>query len=264
MKIYIQTDIEGVAGVVHFENSQDKSAKAALHWQRMRQLLTEEVKAAIDGARDAGATEILVNDSHGSGYNILVEQLAPDVRVIQGRLDRLPFWLPLLDGAFDAVVGVGMHPMAGTKHGILPHTQWDCNGVLLPEMGMTCAIAGYYGVPAVFASGDRALCEQVLRLVPEMETAAVKDAFSPYTAVTCTPAKAQEMIRAGVAHGIRRRRQIPPFRIPGPYRMTIVGREGDQPVGPCAGDDFIQVVRDVLKLIGYRHGDQTLDDYQYP
>lgn len=264
MKVYIQTDIEGVAGVVHFEKPNDGTARFALHWQRMCQLLTNEVKAAVAGAKDAGATEIVINDSHGSGYNILFEQLDEDVRIIHGRLDRQPFWLPLLDGTFDAVVGVGMHPMAGTERGILPHTRWDCNGILLPEMGMTCAIAGYYGVPAVFTSGDRALCEQVKALVPGIETAAVKDAFSPYTAVSWPPARACAMIREGVARGVRRRAEIAPFRIPGPYRLTIIGKDHSESFGPCSGEDFIEVVREMLVRIGYRHGDQSLDQYQYP
>ena len=264
MKIYVQTDYEGCAGVVHFETRDKTTALAAEHWRRMRQLLTDEVKAALDGACRAGATEFVLNDSHGSGYNVLFEQLGPDVRVIHGRLDRLPFWLPLLDETFDAVIGVGMHPMAETEHGILPHTRWDVNGVKLPEMGMTCAIAGCHDVPAVFTSGDRALCEQVRSLVPEIETAAVKDAFSPYTAVSHTPAAAREMIRSGVRRGLERRAEIKPFRIDPPYEMTLISKPGQPTWGPCRGDDFIDVVRDLLRLCGCSGEDQSLDGYQYP
>ena len=264
MKVYVQTDIEGVAGVVHFENRSDKSPEAAMHHRRMQELLTGEVNAAIAGAKEAGATDIVVNDSHGSGYNILFEQLDADVRIIHGRLDRLPFWLPLLDETFDAVVGVGMHPRAMTERGILPHTLWDCNGILLPEMGMTCAIAGYHGVPAVFTSGDRALCDQVRELVPEIEAAAVKHAFSPYTAVSHTPAGAREMIRAGVAKGLARRREVPPLKIESPYEITLMSKPGKVQWGPCRGDDFLSVVRELLVMCGCTSDDQTLDGYQYP
>ena len=264
MKVYIQTDIEGVAGVVHFENRANQTAEGAAHRRRMQQLLTDEVKAAIQGALDAGAEEVVVNDSHGSGYNILFEQLSGPVRIIHGRLDRQPFWLPLLDETFDALVGVGMHPRAGTAHGILPHTDWDVNGTHLSEMGMACALAGTYGVAAVFCSGDQAVCDQVRQLVPQIETAAVKQAFSPYTAVSHLPETARKMIYDGVLKGLQRRSEIEPLRLPGPYEITLLNRPGRPGWGPVRGDDFLQTVRELLRQCGCTGEDQSLDDYKYP
>ena len=123
MKVYIQTDIEGVAGFCFFENRKDPSVENFHHRQRMRQLLTDEVNAAVKAAFEAGADEVLVNDSHGSGYNILFEQLDPRCRIIHGRNCSGPHWLPLLEGS-DALVLVGMHAMGGTPVSITPHSLW--------------------------------------------------------------------------------------------------------------------------------------------
>ena len=127
MKIYVQTDIEGVAGFCFFENRTNLSEENVRHRYRMYQLLTDEVNAAVRAAFDAGADEVIINDSHGSGYNILFEQLDPRCRIIHGRNCSGPHWLPLLDETFDAMVLIGMHAMGGTPCSITPHSKWVVN-----------------------------------------------------------------------------------------------------------------------------------------
>ncbi|MEW6357698.1 MAG: M55 family metallopeptidase [Planctomycetota bacterium] len=245
MKIYIHTDIEGVAGMVHFEDRNDTSVWNYHHRKRMHALLTGEVNAAIEGALAAGATEILVNDSHGSGYSIIFEELNPAAQIIHGPLTRQPFWMPCFDKSIHALICVAQHAMAGTN-GVLAHSAWDVNGIQFGEAGMAMAIAGYYDVPCVFCSGDNVATAQVKALVPQMATVAVKEALSPYNAKSWTPQRAREMIREGVKKGLERRRDIPPFKIAPPYKIGHPPAPGKPPTSVLEGDDFIAVVKQRL------------------
>lgn len=224
MKIYIQTDIEGIAGFCFFENHADKGYENVQHRYRMYKLLTDEVNAAVRAAFDAGADEVLVNDSHGSGYNIYFENLDPRCRIIHGRNCSGPHWLPMLDASFDALVLVGMHAMGETPNAITPHSKWKVNRgtVYLSEASMAAAIAGDYSVPTVFVSGDDKITSELKSKIPEIETAEVKKALSVYQACCVIPARACEMIYAGVKNGITRRSKITPYHILGLVRLNLL------------------------------------------
>ncbi len=227
MKIYIQTDIEGVAGFCFFEHF-DPKMENVQHRQRMYRLLTDEVNAAVKAAFDAGADEVLVNDSHSSGYNIIFEDLDPRCRIIHGRNCSGPHWLPLLDASFDALVLVGMHAMGETPNAILPHSKWRVNGgaIHLSEGSMAAAIAGDYSVPTVFVSGDDKITAEIKSKIPKIETAEVKQALSVYQACSVIPARACEMIYAGVKNGIARGSEIKPYHIPGPVKLNLLDGPG--------------------------------------
>ncbi|MBO7147458.1 MAG: M55 family metallopeptidase [Lentisphaeria bacterium] len=224
MKIYVQTDIEGVAGFCFFENRTNLSEENVRHRYRMYQLLTDEVNAAVRAAFDAGADEVIINDSHGSGYNILFEQLDPRCRIIHGRNCSGPHWLPLLDETFDAMVLIGMHAMGGTPCSITPHSKWVVNDgeLFLSEASMAAAIAGDHGVPTVMISGDDKVTAEVSGKISGIEAVTVKQALSPYQACSAIPAKSCEMIYEGVKNGIFRRKEIAPFMIPGPVRLNLL------------------------------------------
>ncbi len=230
MKVYIQTDIEGVAGFCFFENRSDASIENFHHRQRMRKLLTDEVNVAVEAALAEGADEILVNDSHGSGYNILFEELNPECRIIHGRNCSGPHWLPLLEGS-DALVLIGMHAMGGTMVSITPHSLRKVNGgsILLSEGTMAAAIAGDLRIPAVFASGDDKITAEFKEKIPAIETAAVKQALSPYQACSLIPARACKFIGEGVRRGLRRRAEIAPYVISGPVELTLFDSENHAP-----------------------------------
>lgn len=224
MKIYVQTDIEGVAGFCFRENRANPSEENVRHRYRMYQLLTDEVNAAVRAAFDSGADEVIVNDNHGSGYNILFEQLDPRCRIIHGRNGSGPHWLPLLDSSFDAMVLIGMHAMGGTPCSIIPHSKWIVNDgeFYLSEASMAAAIAGDHGVPAVMLSGDDKINAEVSAKIPGIESVVVKQALSPYMACSVIPAKACEMIYEGVKRGIARRKGIAPFVVRGPVRLNLL------------------------------------------
>lgn len=247
MNLYIHTDIEGVAGMVHFERREDESKRNWDIAKRMHRLLTGEVNASIEGALQAGVDgTILVNDAHGSGYSIIFEDLNPAARIIHGPLTRQPFWMPKLDESFDALFCVAQHAMAGSN-GVLAHSCWCVNEQYwFGEGGMAMALAGYYDIPGVLITGDDTVCAQCRDLVPRMEAAVVKEALSPFNAVSMTPPEARRTIRDAARRAIERIGEIPPFKIEGPYSIGLVGGPGQVPSSPTEGDDFRDVVYEIL------------------
>ncbi len=269
LKIYIHADMEGVAGVVSFEDCESQSISNYFHRQRMRRLLTGEVNAAVKAARDSGAKIIYVNDSHGSGYNIIFEELEPEVEIIHGRTGRAPSWLPCLDGNFDAVIAIGQHAMAGTRNANLPHSLWHINNgeYLLSETSMCAALAGYFDVPFIFVSGDQEICKEMKDKIPEVEVGIVKFSLGPYNARILHPVKAQEIIYNGTKKTIDNLGKIKPFKIPGPYSINISDRDPSKKLlkEDVKGEDFFQTVLEALnKLPWNKYGSQGLDDYKYP
>ena len=271
MKVYIQTDIEGVAGFCFFENRKDPSVENFNHRQRMRRLLTNEVNAAVTAAFESGADEVLVNDSHGTGYNILFEDLDPRCRIIHGRNCSGPHWLPLLAGS-DAMVLIGMHAMGGTPVSITPHSLWKVNGgkLFLSEGTMAAAIAGDLGIPSVFVSGDDKITAEFKEKIPSVEALAVKQALSPYQACSMIPARACELIRQGVRSGLKRRKGIAPYRIPGPVELTLLDSTNHVPpltevIPAVTADTISEAFMKYEKSMGWTIFDLQLPDgFVYP
>ena len=273
MNVYIQTDIEGVAGWVSFEDRASKSVESFHHRQRMYRLLTGEVAAAAQAALDAGAERVVVNDSHGSGYNIFFEDLPEPCEINHGRSSAYPHWLPALDDSFDALVLVGMHAMGATEHAVCPHSKWVVNDgdLFLSEGSMAMALAGDVAVPCVFASGDQAITAELKEKRREMETAVVKFAYGPYCARSLTPARARKLISDGVRRGLERRGEVPPYRIPGPVRLNLLDAPGHtpplQPVfeedveGATIGEAFGKACE---RFEWFVPGAQDVDGYRFP
>ena len=187
LKVFISADMEGIAGVVN----SDQTSSSGNDYNLARRWMTEEVNAAIRGALEAGATEIVVNDSHGSMRNIIVSELSPAARLITGSPKPLSM-MQGIDDSFDAVIFIGYHAHAGTKDGVLDHTYSGSriasirvNGMELGETGLNALIAGWYGVPVVLVAGDSTVCSQAQeKLGKELEVAPVKEAVGRYSANT--------------------------------------------------------------------------------
>ncbi len=220
MKIYMMTDLEGVAGVTDFENRTVDTYDNHETRMRMRRLLTGEVNAAIDGLFEAGATQVIVNDGHGAGYTIDFEQLDARAQIIHGH--ERPVWLPLLDETCDATLLVGAHAKADSLPATTCHTMskaikdWSINGVSIGEMGLQALIAGHFGVPMIFVSGEVHACREISDLIPGIVTVAVKRGLSLRSAVSWTPQKAREIIHAGVELALKERDKIKPVRFNSP------------------------------------------------
>jgi D-amino peptidase len=185
MKIFISADMEGICGIVAAQQTDPNDKEYA----RGQKLMTAEVSAVIAGAAAGGATEIVVNDSHASMRNLLIEELHPAARLITGS----PKPLSMMQGinrSFQAVMLVGYHAQAGTGDAILDHT-WSgriaraaINGLSLGETGLNAALAGYFGAPVCLVTGDRAVTEEAKQLLRDIQVVAVKEAFGR-TAAQC-------------------------------------------------------------------------------
>src|SRR6266571_4292408 len=161
MRVYISVDMEGVAGVVHESQTDPTNPACAAEYARFRRLMTAEANAAIEGALAAGATKLVVNDSHWFMRNLLAEELHQAAELLSG--DPKPqSMVEGIDGGFDAAVFIGYHARAGTRHAILDHTYADrihdvrLNGRPVGELGINAAFAGVAGVPVALVSGDSA------------------------------------------------------------------------------------------------------------
>jgi D-amino peptidase len=271
MKVYLQTDIEGIAGFCFFENRKDASVENFHHRQRMRRLLTNEVNAAAKAAFRAGAAEVIINDNHGAGYNILFEELDPRCRIIHGRNGSGPHWLPLFTEC-DVMVLVGMHAMGGTPVSITPHSLWKVNdgALCLSEASMAAAIAGDHGIPVVFASGDDKVTAELAAKIPGIATVVTKQALAPFMACSLIPARACELIGEAVERALRAPAFPAPFVIPGPVTLTLLDSANHAPplaeLKPAVTADtieqaFLQYERDMPWSCGNQ---QLPDGFVYP
>jgi D-amino peptidase len=272
VKIYINTDIEGVAGWVFYaENS--NTIFNYHHLERMNQLLTDEVNAAVKACYEAGATEVYVNDNHGPSYSICFEQLDPRCKIIHGRAGYAPAWLPCFDESFDAAIAIGMHAMAGTPGAVCPHSYWhvtDGNGkkLALSECTMFAAIAGEKGVPVVMISGDDKIAEEVREKIPSCEIAVVKEGLGAQNACSLIPARACELIGEKVKLGFSKLPRIKPYKIESPYKLNVSDRDPTIKVldSDCAGERIEDLVHELSGKLYAKWGDQTIDDgsWRYP
>ncbi|MGQ0648694.1 MAG: M55 family metallopeptidase [Gemmatimonadaceae bacterium] len=215
LKVYISVDMEGIAGVV----TSEQLGPTGFEYQRARQFMTDELNAAIQGARDAGATQILVSDSHGNGQNLLIDQIPNDVTVIRS-WPRPLMMMEGIDSTFDAAIFIGYHAGTSNVNGVRAHTVSSANltgialnGTQMPEGGINAAIAGHFGVPIVMISGDDAAIEEVRRFTGSIEGAQVKRAISFHAAATLVPKAAQELIRQRAKAGVERRASFRAFRL---------------------------------------------------
>jgi len=222
LKVLISADMEGVGGVSTWDV---QAVPKGREYEKFRRLMTQEVNAAIAGAMEAGATDVLVADSHGDGQNIDIELLDKHARLI--RAWPRPFGMVQgIDSTFGAVVLVGYHAGEGEGEAILAHTDTGTiivklNGVEVPEAGFSAAIAGDFGVPVVFLSGDQTICQEARELLGPIETAEVKHAIGFYAAVMQPPEESQRLIREGVRRGVERRAEIKPYRISHPVKLEV-------------------------------------------
>lgn len=273
MRVYIQTDIEGVAGFISFEDRTAQTVENFYHRRRMYRLLTGEVNAAVRGAKEAGADTVYVNDSHGSGYNVLFEELESGCEIIHGRGSHFPEWLTELKQGWDAMVLIGMHAMAGELNAVCPHSKWSVNGgkIYLSEASMAMALAGDLGIPAVFVSGDQVVTGEVKEKNPCIFTGVVKHSYGPNCCRSVLPGNAQEIIKEGVRKGIEKRGKIKPYVIKGPVTLNLLDAPGHIPPlkpvlkQPARGKNITGAFEKALaKFPWASYGRKEMDWYRYP
>jgi D-amino peptidase len=225
MRVYISVDMEGVAGVVHEDQTDPVDPRHAGEYNRFRRLMTAEANAAIEGALAAGAGKVLVNDSHWLMRNLLAEELNPAAELLSGG-PKVRSMVEGVDSGVDVALFVGYHARAGTAHAIIDHTYTDSvyevrlNGRPVGELAINAALAGTWDVPVALVSGDQALAAEARELLGHaVETVVVKEAVGRFAARSVAPAEACRRIREGTIAALGRRHV--PFRLPGPIRLEV-------------------------------------------
>jgi D-amino peptidase len=223
LKVFISVDMEGIAGVV----SADQLKPGAFEYERFRHFMTQETLAAVEGARQGGATEIVVADEHGNDENLLIELFPPEVRIVRGAPTHLGM-MGGLDASFDAAMFVGYHASTHNMNGVRAHTfssgqltRVALNGVPVTEGAWNAAIAGQFGVPVVFMSGDDAAIAEVRAAIGDIEAVETKRAMGFHAAETLTPAAAQKLIRDHAAVAVRALTSRKPYLVSTPVTIDI-------------------------------------------
>lgn len=222
LKVYISVDMEGITGVVKWPETEEKG----FDYERYRKFMTAEANAAIEGALDAGADTVLVRDAHHKSCNIIPEDLNEKALLIRGSSGGPLMMMEGINNSFDAVVFVGYHASIGTRDGILAHTMTSrlyevkLNNTVIPELGLNAAIAGYFEVPVIFASGDRAMVNQAKELLGQREYVIVKEALGT-AARNIHPKLACRLIKEGVKKAVGQRAQYEPYILSVPYTIEL-------------------------------------------
>lgn len=269
LKIYISADMEGVAGVV----TGDQLGPGGFEYERFREFMTAEVNACIAAAREAGATEIMVSDSHGNGQNLLIEQIPNDVTVIRSWPRELGM-MAGIDETFDAVIFLGYHSSTENSRGVRAHTMSSANvtglrinGTSMSEGSINAAIAGDFGVPVIMVSGDDVAVAETQVIAGDMVGAVVKWALGFHSARTLTPAAARSVIRQRTLEALGRLDEFEPYVLEGPLEIDL-SLKHYQPVELLAylpsverinshtlryvADDMTEVSRFLSVALGYR------------
>lgn len=222
MKIYIMTDMEGVSGI----RREAEVSKRDPAYARGQALFVGDVNAAVAGAFDGGATEVLVWDSHSGGGNLPLAQMDPRADYCDNGGIREFIWG--LDRTYAGYFAIGYHARAGTGNAFLEHTQcgesvfnYTVNGVPYGELGQQALLAGAHGVPQLLVSGDQAACAEALELTPGIETVAVKAAYGHERTRCLHPEKAQGLIRQAAARAVRLAGKLKPLQLAGPYDVRL-------------------------------------------
>lgn len=223
MKVYISVDMEGITGIA--VKAQVVEGHAA--YERARRFMISDINAAVAGAFDAGATEVLVNDGHFTMTNILIEDLDPRARLITGRNKHLS-QMEGLDASFAAVFYIGYHASVGTAGAVINHTylgkavrEIRRNGRAASEAEINSGIAGYFGVPIVLITGDDKAVGEATAILGAIESVVVKRGIDRYVANSMTLAAAAVLIREAAKRALGRVKEIPVPPVPSPVTFEI-------------------------------------------
>ncbi|MBM3497260.1 MAG: aminopeptidase [Armatimonadetes bacterium] len=218
MKLFISADIEGISGVTN----DAQASQTGPQFAEARRWMTGDVNAAIEGAIEAGVTQVLVKDAHGWALNLLPDGIDERATLLQG-------WgvedgmMEGLTEAYGLAFLVGYHPRAGTPDGVLSHT-WSgalrrlvVNGIEMGEMGLSALFAGALGVPIALVTTCEAGSRQARELLPWVETASVKRGITRFAAELIPIKRAQDVIRDAARRAVERRGEMEPLQLQAPF-----------------------------------------------
>ena len=222
-KIFISADLEGVVGAV----TSEQLGPNGFEYNRFREFMTAEVNAAINAARAAGATEILIADSHGNGQNLLIEKLPKDVKLIRSWPRPLGM-MEGIDSSFDGVIFTGYHASTDNMEGVRAHTfssasftSIKVNGKVMTEGSWNAAVAGEFGVPVIMVAGDDTAVNEVKALIGNAEGAIVKESISFHSAKSLHPEAAYDLITEKTSYAVKNIKKYKPYKIKGPVTVSV-------------------------------------------
>ncbi len=222
MKVYISADIEGVCGVTDL----DHTRRDGKDYEIARKLMTKEVNAAAEGAFNGGASEVIVNDSHGKMINLLIEELDERVFIISGS----PKLLAMVQGieGCDCAFFVGYHSLAGSVDAVLDHTYHGrvvynirVNSATMGELGINASLAGYFGIPVVLVAGDKTTTDEALTLLKTVEVVTTKKGIGRFAAKNKHPVVVRKEITKKAQKAVETVDQFTPFTVEPPFRLEM-------------------------------------------
>jgi D-amino peptidase len=225
LKVYISADMEGITGVA----SADQLGPTGFEYNQARQWMTGEVLAAIQGAREAGATEFVISDSHGNGQSLLIDRFPNDIPITIVRSFPRPLgMMEGIDSSFAAVIFIGYHASTSSTTGVRAHTissalltKIAINGTSMSEAGINAAIAADFGVPVVMITGDDQIVAESKQRFGPIVGVAVKRAIGFHSAATMTPEAAQVLIRQNAKVAVAKRAEMRPYKMTRPLSLEI-------------------------------------------
>jgi D-amino peptidase len=225
VKLYLSCDMEGTAGVCAWEQCDARTPHP--EYAIYRTWMMKEIRSAIDGAREAGATDVTVNDSHGPMRNVLFDELPDDVRVISG--NRKPFsMVQNADAGFGGAFFTGYHGAIGDADAVLCHTYSPgviynarVNGLPCSEATLNAALLGHFGVPLLLVTGDRTTVEGVQAQMPWVTGAIVKESIGHFSSNSISPSASQKLIRDAARTAVGNRANAKPFVLDSPIALEI-------------------------------------------
>ncbi|MEO7358998.1 MAG: M55 family metallopeptidase [Gemmatimonadaceae bacterium] len=223
IKVFISVDMEGIGGVV----TSAQLGPTGFEYAKFREYMTAEALAAIEGAREAGATEFVVADAHGEMQNLLIDRFSAGTTIIRGS-PRPLMMMEGIDSSFSAVMFIGYHAATTNPQGVRAHTISSAtfaavtlNGQPMAESGINATIAGHFGVPVVMVSGDEQAVGEVQKLTGNVEGAVVKRSISFHAAAVMTPEASQALIRAKAKAAMLRLKDFKPVPARGPFQLAL-------------------------------------------
>jgi D-amino peptidase len=215
--IFLITDAEGVGGVCRQDQTDPKD-------QEMRQLLTGEINAAVEGFLSGGAQEVIVWDGHDGSQTLSTLTIHPKARLLMGALGASM----LMERRFSAVAYVGQHSKANIRGGIMAHSYSSLgiqnmllNGKPVGEIDVIAAMAGHFGTPVIMLSGDQAAANELREIVPNAELAVVKEGIGRYTCISLSAASARDAIREAARRSVSKIGSIKPYIVSGPVTLQV-------------------------------------------
>lgn len=224
MRLFVSADIEGIAGVV----AREQCRPAGYEFEQARTWMTDSVLAVCSAAREAGATEIVVADSHGNGHNVQLERMPDYVQLVRSWPRPLGMMQGVELGAYAGALLVGYHAGSTNPRGVLSHTMSSellheirLNERVVSEAAISAAIAGHFGVPVIMAAGDDVFVAEARELLGDIATATLKTAYGTSSALNPSLAVAAERLREATLAAIAGAARHRPHRLEGPVTIDL-------------------------------------------